>query len=38
VLLLFIIETKAEDNDSPEGEAIADEDDDSRNPTISLHA
>jgi hypothetical protein len=38
VLLLFIIETEAEDNDSPEGEAIADEDDDSRNPTISLHA
>jgi hypothetical protein len=35
---LFIIEAEADDNDSPEGEAIPDEDDDSRNPTISLHA
>jgi hypothetical protein len=35
---LFIIEVETEDNDSPEGEAIPDEDDDSRNPTISLHA
>ena len=35
---LFIIETEAEDNDSPEGEAIPNEDDDSRNLTIPLHA
>jgi hypothetical protein len=38
VLRLFIIEAEAEDNDSSEGEAITNEDDDSRNPTISLHA
>jgi hypothetical protein len=38
VLRLFIIEAKAEDNDSSEGEAITNEDDDTRNLTISLHA
>jgi hypothetical protein len=34
---LFIIEAEAKDNDSLEGETIPNEDDDSRNPTISLH-
>jgi hypothetical protein len=35
---LFIIEDEVEDSDSPKREVVPDEDDDSRNPTISLHA